>query len=437
MKKSVLAAIAVVALVAIGAGYIVSRQDPTVTANAPGAAGRGASGAASGAGGAAVSVTTVRAQQRDVDVQLEATGTVTALNSVDVRPQVASTITKVHIREGQFVKAGQLLFTLDARADEVNVTRARAQLAKDMAALADAQRQLARSKELFAQNFVSQVAVDTNQTLVESQQAVVAADRAAIEAAQVGLSYTRIAAPSAGRAGAINVFAGSSVAPTGNPLVTITQLDPIAVAFSLPQRHLSDALQTLRSGGGRVEAVVPEGRGTLVGKLQFVDNAVDAASGTVRVKAQFANADERLWPGAFVNVRLAVQTLKGAIVVPQASVITSPTGRIVYVVEASGKAAARPVELVYAAGEDAVVTGVKPGERVVLEGRQNLRPGSNVVERGGAGTRGGRGNGAASGAAGGRGDGGARVGMAAGGAGGPGSRGQAGAPNATSPTTAP
>ena len=342
-------------------------------------------------------------QQRDVDLMLDATGTGAALNSVDIRPQVASIINKVHIKEGQFVAAGQLLFTLDARNDEVNVTKAKAQLAKDLAALADADRQLARSKDLFAQNFISQGAVDTTQTLVESQRAVVASDRAAIDAAQVGLSYSRIAAPSAGRAGAINVFAGSTVQPGGAALVTITQLDPIAVAFSLPQRNLGDALATLRRGGGKVSAVLPEGAGVVTGRLQFVDNAVDASSGTVRVKAEFQNKDERLWPGAFVSVRLAVQTLKGASVIPQAAVIQSPRGKIVYVVDASAKAAARPVEVVYASGEEVVVTGVRPGERIVLDGRQNLRPGSTVVDRpagdGGGGARGRRGAASAASAA--------------------------------------
>ena len=163
--------------------------------------------------------------------------------------------------------------------------------------------------------------------------------------------------------------------------MTITQLDPIAVAFSLPQRNLGDALATLRAGGGKVTAVLPEGAGTVVGKLQFVDNAVDAGSGTVRVKAEFQNKDERLWPGAFVTIRLAVQTLKGASVIPQAAVIQGPRGKVVYVIDASAKAAARPVEIVYASGEDAAVTGVKPGERVVLDGRQNLRPGASVIER--------------------------------------------------------
>ena len=187
MRKPLVLGIAGVAVVAAAvAAYVLTPRrrrtgDAALAAATPGAAGS----AASGAGGPPVSVSLITVQKRDVEVMLDATGTVTALNSVEVRPQIASTITKVHIREGQFVKAGQPLFTLDARNDEVNVAKARAQLAKDLAALADAQRQLARSKDLFAQNFISQGAVDTNQTLVDSQQAVVASDRAAIEAAQV------------------------------------------------------------------------------------------------------------------------------------------------------------------------------------------------------------------------------------------------------------
>jgi RND family efflux transporter MFP subunit len=307
------------------------------------------------------------------------------LNTVDVRSQVSSIITKVNIREGQFVKAGELLFTLDSRNDEVNVAKARAQLAKDEAALADAQRQLARSKDLMAQNFISQAAVDTNQTLVDSQKSVVAASRAAIDAAQVALSYNRIVAPSSGRAGAINVYPGTTVQPAGAVLVTITQLDPIAVAFNLPQRNLNDALQALRSGGGKVNALLPEktgkSGGTIVGKLQFVDNVVDPNSGTVRVKAQFDNGSDTLWPGAFVNIQLAARTMNDAIVVPQASVIPGPRGTIVYVVDAQNKATARPVEVMYAAGLDAVVSGVQAGEKVVVDGKQNLRNGALVVER--------------------------------------------------------
>ena len=399
MNKQVLAGVAAAAVaIAVGA-WLLGRGHGDAGTAGVGATSTVASAPA--ASGPPVSVTTVVVQQRDVDVMLEATGTVASLNSVDVRPQIASVITRVHIKEGQFVRAGDPLFTLDARNDQVNVAKAQAQLAKDQAGLADAERQLARSRELFAQNFISQGAVDTNQMLVDSQRAVVQASRAAIAAAQVGLSYTRIVATTAGRAGAINVYPGSLVQPTGNALVTITQLDPIAVSFSLPQRNLSEALATLRGGGGTVTAVLPDSGAALKGKLQFVDNVVDPASGTVRVKAEFANPGERLWPGAFVTVRLAVQTLKGASVIPQAAVIQSPRGKVVYVVDAGGKAMARPVEVVYASGEDAAVTGVKPGERIVLEGRQNLRPGSAVIERaaeGGARTRRGGPASAASGA---------------------------------------
>jgi RND family efflux transporter MFP subunit len=366
------------AIAAAGCG-----KEPATGAASP--AGAASPSAAASGAGAAVSISSVRAQARDVDVMLEATGTISALNSVDIRPQVSSVITQVNIREGQFVKAGQLLFTLDARNDEVNLAKAKAQLARDQASLADARRQLQRSRELLAQNFISQGAVDTNQTLVDTQQAVVTADRAAIASAQVGLSYIRIVAPAAGRAGAINVFAGSTVQPGAAALVTITQLDPIAVSFGLPQRHLNDALQTLRAGGGKVVAVLPEGRGEVVGKLQFVDNVVDPNSGTVKVKAVFDNANELLWPGAFVNVRLATSTLKGAIVVPQAAIIRGPRGTLVYTVDASGKAVARPVELLHAAGLDAAVRGIEAGDRVVLDGRQNLRPGVPVVERAASG----------------------------------------------------
>jgi len=381
VKKSLVLGVAgVVVIAAAITGYALKRGAGSGDATL-GTAASGPAGSGPGAGGPPVSVSLTTVQKRDVAVMLDATGTVTALNSVDIRPQVASTITKVHIKEGQFVAAGQLLFTLDARNDEVNVTKARAQLAKDLAALADAQRQLARSKDLFAQNFISQGAVDTNQTLVDSQLAVVASDRAAIEAAQVALSYSRITATTAGRAGAINVYAGSFVQPSGNPLVTITQLDPISVAFSVPQRNLGPVLASLRDGGGKVVATFPESGVTATGKLLFVDNTVDANSGTVRVKAEFANKDERLWPGAFVNIRLAVEMLKGASVVPQVAIIQSPRGKIVYVVDAAGKAAPRPVEVLYGEGMDAAVSGVKAGERVVVDGRQNVRPGANVVER--------------------------------------------------------
>ena len=347
-----------------------------------GATPAGGRAAAAGAASAPpVSVTTVVAERRDWPLQIAANGVVTPLNTVDIRSQVSAVVTNVHIREGQFVKAGELLFSLDNRGDEANLAKAQAQLERDLAALADAERQLARSRDLLNQKFVSQSAVDTNLTLVESQRAAVSADRAAIAAAKVSLSYNRIVAPSAGRAGAISVFVGSYVQPSSPPLVTITQLDPIAVAFTLPQRDLPGVLAALRAGNAPVQAALPDDRGALDGRLVFVDNAVDAASGTVRVKAEFANRELRLWPGAFVNVRLSVQTLSGVVVLPQAAIVQGLTAKTVFVVDADGKAALRPVELLAAAGTEAAVSGVEPGTRVVVEGKQNLRPGNTVRER--------------------------------------------------------
>lgn len=329
---------------------------------------------------ATVTVTTVRAQMRDLPVLLKATGTVTPLTSVDVRAQVSSVVGKVHIREGQFVKAGELLFTLDARTDEANVAKARAQLARDQAALADAQRQLARAQQLFSQNFISQGALDTNQAQVEAQTAAVAADQAAVDATRVALSYARVVAPNAGRAGAINVFPGSAVQANVTPLVTVTQLDPIAVAFNLPQRNLVDALQALKDGGAAVTAKLSDGAGTFNGRLKFVDNAVDAASGSVKVKAVFDNRDGKLWPGAFVEVSQTVSTLKGVVVLPQAAIIQAARGAMVYAM-VDGKAVQKPVQVVYAQGLDVAVEGVSAGEVVVLEGKQNLRPGTPLLER--------------------------------------------------------
>jgi RND family efflux transporter MFP subunit len=371
---------------------------------------------ASAASAPAVSVSVVRAARRDLAVQVEATGAVSALSSVDIKPQIASVVTAVLVKEGQFVAKGQPLFTLDGRADAANLSRAEAQLLRDQATLADAQRQLARAQELLAKNFISQGAVDTAQTQVEAQRAAVAADQAAIEAARVAVSYSRIVAPSPGRVGQINVFAGSSVAPGGTPMVTITQLDPIAVSFNLPQRNLPDALKALAEAAaapvsdsgrpaagaaarrpapasaadsgeaaaplpGRVLAVLPEGRGTRVGRLDFVDSVVDPASGTVRVKALFANRDQALWPGAYVEVQLALQPLAGAVVVPQATIVQGARGTAVFVVDDDSMVAIRPVKVLQALGAEAAVSGLRPGEKVVLDGRQNVRPGSKVVER--------------------------------------------------------
>lgn len=328
----------------------------------------------------AVTVTTVAARQRDLPVVLTATGTVMPLTSVDIKAQVSSVVAKVHIRDGQFVKAGELLFTLDSRADEANLAKARAQLAKDNAALADAQRQLVRAQQLLGQNFVSQGAVDTAQAQLDAARATAIADQAAIDASRVALSYDHLSAPNSGRAGAVNVSPGSAVQANVTPLVTITQLDPIAVGFSLPQRNLADALSALKNGGAAVSATIADGGATFTGRLQFVDNAVDPSSGSVKVKAVFDNKEGKLWPGAFVEISQTVKTLKDAVVIPQAAIIPAARGTIVYVMQ-DGKAVLRPVQLIFAQGDEAAVTGIKVGEAIILDGRQNLRTNTPVVER--------------------------------------------------------
>jgi len=374
--------LAVLALAGCGGGRNAGVGSASAPPSGAASAGRQAAGPASAP---PVSVTVVAARQRDVPVVLEAPGAVVPVSSVDVRPQVTSVVTRVHVREGQFVKAGELLFTLDARGDEANVAKLRAQMAKDEAALADAQRQLARSRELLAQNFVSQGAVDTNQTLVESARAVLAADRAAIDAATLTLGYNRVMAPGAGRVGVINVFAGTSVVANQTTLVTITQLDPIDVAFALPQRNLPDLLAALQTQAP-VTATLPASGEKVRGRLQFVDNAIDAASGTIKVKARFDNPQHRLWPGAYVAAAVAVKTIRDAVVIPQASIAQTPRGDVAFAI-VGGKAVMRPVAVVAALGEEAAVSGVQAGERIVLDGRQNLRPGSAVVERAPAGGR--------------------------------------------------
>jgi RND family efflux transporter MFP subunit len=164
------------------------------------------------------------------------------------------------------------------------------------------------------------------------------------------------------------------------PLVTITQLDPIGVNFSIPQRNLTDALEALKAGGAAVTATLADGGGSFKGRLKFVDNVVDANSGAVKVKAVFDNHDKRLWPGLFVDVQQTVNTLKDAVVIPQAAIIQSQRGPTVYVVS-EGKATLRTIKLVYAEGNDAAVAGVKPGESVVQDGKENVRPNASIMER--------------------------------------------------------
>jgi hypothetical protein len=336
--------------------------------------------AASVPAGPPVTVSTVKAESKDLALNLRASGTVFPLASVDIKSQINSVVTKMHINGGQFVRAGDPLFTLDARADEANLSKVRAQYAKDQALLSDAQRQLKRAQELLAQNFVAKSAVDTAQALVDSAAATLLADQAAIEAAKVAVSYNHITSPLSGRAGALSVSNGTALLANASPIVTITQLDPIAVTFNLPQRNLADAIAALKDGGAKVTATLADGGGSFQGRLYFVDNAVDPTSGTVRARALFDNKANKLWPGAYVEISQTINTLKDAVVVPQVALIQSARGTIVYVVE-DGKALLRPVKQVGGQSGEAAITGIAAGDSVVVDGKQNVRPGSQVVER--------------------------------------------------------
>jgi len=337
--------------------------------------------------GGPIAVVTALAESRDVPVRLSSNGTVTAIQSVDLRAQITSTVKQVHIREGQAVHAGELLFTLDAGTEEANLKKARAQVEKDQADLATAERNLERQRSLFRQKFVSQAALDTVQNSVDTLTGQLAIDRAAVEAARVALAYTEIRAPFSGRTGLISVRDGSLVQPTGAssstaspPIVTITQVDPIDVAFTLPEKELPGVQQALAAGPLPASAATPGTDEKFTGKVIFVDNAVDTATGTIRIKAEFANQKAKLWPGMFVNVQVAPRTIHNATVVPAQAVQTGPDRRFIYVVGADHKVAEMPITLSYVEQGFAVVDGLQPGARVVVEGAQNLRPGSVVAE---------------------------------------------------------
>jgi RND family efflux transporter MFP subunit len=338
--------------------------------------------------GGPVVVVTALAESRDVPVRMIANGTVTAVQSVDLRAQITGIVHEVRIREGQDVRAGELLFTLDAGTEDANLKKADAQVVKDEADLANAKRNLVRQEELFRQKFISQAALDTAQNSVDTLNGQLAIDRAAIDAAKVARTYTEIRAPFAGRTGIINVRAGSLVQPSSNinatsgapALVTVTQIDPITVAFTLPERELPGLQAALAAGAVTAVASVPQSSEKFTGKVIFVDNAVDTTTGTIRLKAQFENPKAKLWPGMFVTVAVSPRTLRNATVVPAQAVQTGPDQRFVYVVGADHKVAQRNVSLAYLEEGFAVVDGIKAGARVVVEGAQNLRPGSVVAE---------------------------------------------------------
>lgn len=328
---------------------------------------------------APTSVSTATALRQDVPILLSANANVTPVANLELRPQVSNTIAQVHIKEGEMVKQGQLMFSLDQRNEQANLAKARAQLAKDQASLQDLQRQLQRSQELAAQKFISQSSSDSLQAQVQSQLAQINLDKANISSAQVALAYTQIKAPMSGRIGAINVYPGSLV-QTSTVLAQITQLDPIQISFTLPEKELPALLAARKQGKVKVQASLPNSTQWLDGQLSFIDNAIDTQAGNIKLKAEFDNRQQQLWPGQYVQAQLTVSTMKNAIVIPLAAIVTNAYGKSVYILDGQQSAKQMPISVKYSFGTQAVVSGLQAGEKVIVDGKQNLRPGGKVKE---------------------------------------------------------
>ncbi|SDY90963.1 efflux RND transporter periplasmic adaptor subunit [Nitrosomonas sp. Nm33] len=327
----------------------------------------------------AISVVTAAVAQRDVPVKFKIKGTVSPIQTVEVRPQVAATIKTVHIKEGQFVSKGERLFTLDTRAEEANLAKTIAQLAKTKVELQNAVRQLNRQRELFHKNFISQAALDVAENQVELLQNQLRFDEAAVQADRITRDYGEIIAPIAGRTGAIQVYPGSLVRSDASMLVSITQIDPIYVSFVLPERELGTLKQALAKGEVTVSAQLnlPDQQ-EREGRVVFIDSAVDTASGTIRVKAEFANADGKFWPGMFANVTLISSILTNALTVPAQALQTGPHGQFLFVVGENNRVVQQSVNIRLIQESIAIVEGVELGQCVVIEGTQHLRPGTLV-----------------------------------------------------------
>ncbi|MCX5507365.1 efflux RND transporter periplasmic adaptor subunit [Pseudomonas sp. BJa3] len=360
----VLAALALALLVAIGAWQGLRREAP---------ANRAAS---------AIPVRVVAVAQQDVPRYLSAIGSVLSLHSVEVRPQVEGVLTQVLVKEGQWVKQGDLLATLDDRAIRANLDQARAQLGQTQAQLQVGNVNLKRYQLLSSDDGVSKQTLDQQQALVNQLQATIKGNQAAIDNAAVQLSYTQIRSPVSGRVGIRNVDPGNLVRTSDTQsLFSVTQIDPIAVEFALPQQQLP-VLQGLLNSATPAEVETyldADGERSLLAKghLMLIDNQVSATTGTVRVKAEFDNRDARLWPGQLVTVRLRTAVDEDALVVPPPVVQRSIDGHFVYRLDGN-KVSAVPVKVVYQDSTLNVIAGVKAGDRLVLDGQSRLKPGSTV-----------------------------------------------------------
>jgi membrane fusion protein, multidrug efflux system len=330
---------------------------------------------------ATIPVASAYAERGDFPIFLTGLGTVQAYNMVTVKARVDGHLDKVAFVEGQTVKEGDLLAQIDPRPLQAQLAQARAAKIRAEAQLANAKLDLERSKTLVAREFATRQSVDTQRALVAQLEAAVQGDQAAIDSAEVQLGYTTIVSPISGRTGMRLVDKGNIVRATDtNALVVITQVQPISVVFTLPQDVLGDVNREMSRGPLKVFAH-NQGGTTLLGEgvLALVDNQVDAATGTIRLKAIFANSDNALWPGQFVNARLLLRIRREVVTVPAQAVQRGPNGAFAYVIKSDQSVEQRPVKVGYTReGTSLIEEGLKSNDQVVIEGQYKLRAGARV-----------------------------------------------------------
>jgi multidrug efflux system membrane fusion protein len=374
-RRRTLLWLGLLALVAVAAYVGYQRFIPAPAAQPP------ASGRPGGPAGP-TPVVAVPAGTSDIDVFLNGLGTATPLRTVAVKTRVSGQLMRVNFQEGQLVKEGQVLAEIDPRPFQVQLTQAEGQMARDRALLENARLDLERYRTLFGQDSIAKQQVDTQAALVRQYEGAVKVDQSQIDNAKLQLVYARITAPITGRAGLRQVDPGNMVTGSEtNGIVVLTQLQPITVVFSIPQDSVSAVMKRVQSGDKLpVEAWDRELKTRLAtGVLASVDNLVDTATGTVKLRAQFANEDNALFPNQFVNVRMKLDTLRDAIVVPTAAIQRGAQGSFVYVVKADQTVGVRTVKPGTSDGpRTAIVEGLSPGEVVVIDGMDRLREGARV-----------------------------------------------------------
>jgi multidrug efflux system membrane fusion protein len=328
-----------------------------------------------------VPVTAAQARKGDVPIVLEGLGTVTPINTATIRTQVQGTLDSVDFVEGKSVKRGDVLAKIDPRVFEAQVDQAEAALARDQAGLKNSQTNLARTQPLAARGFATQQLLDTQDSQVAQGQGTVALDKAALEAAQTQLSYATITAPFDGITGIRRIDPGNIVHPTDpTGLVTLTQLEPISIVFTLPSADIAGVQKAIASGDASVDAYDAANTHKLDhGSLMLIDNQVDASTGTVRLKASFPNEKKNLWPGSFVNIHLTIAIRHDAVTVPLTAVLQGSSSAFVYVVDANHVVSVRNVKAGQSReGKVLIDQGLSGDETVITAGQYRLTPGISV-----------------------------------------------------------